>query len=524
MNSECHCQTNLCHAVAVLLGVALVALMSFATAQESYSSDPQHDNLLRRNSWWAPGFGGTLPQNAEYPNDNGRVGIYLTDGPFNTAGHPFFEAIGSNGRACVTCHQPADGMSISLATIQDRWRATDGKDPLFAAIDGSNCPDLPQQDPESHSLLLQRGLFRVFLPWPPRDRDNNVIEPEFSIEVVRDPTGCNTSKTYGLSSKEPMISVYRRPRPAANLPYVTKPGPQLIIKTGRPADVDPDTGEWVSMNMMADAREPTLKTQAVSAALTHLQKPQSPSAEQLRQIIAFENQVYMAQSFDNVGGFLTETSGPPGLGHIRMSTNPVGVLANNYWSPVFHYFKQWELSPEQALSNDISEKQRFRASVARGNDIFMFRTFWISDTVHINSVGMGNPLKRTCATCHNTQMMGQDLTAGWMDLGVTNHPWAKPSDDLPLFKLTCHEPAIPHPYLGRVVYTQDPGRALISGRCEDVGSIVIQQMRGLSARTPLFSNGSAQSIREVIDYYDRRYNIHFTEQERIDLENFLRVL
>ena len=65
------------------------------------------------------------------------------------------------------------------------WRRTSGKDPLFAAVDGSNCPDLPQDQEKSHSLLLNRGLIRVFLPVPKN--------AEFTIEVVSDPTGCNTS-------------------------------------------------------------------------------------------------------------------------------------------------------------------------------------------------------------------------------------------------------------------------------------------------------------------------------------------
>ena len=49
----------------------------------------------------------------------------------------------------------------------------------------------------------------------------------------------------------------------------------------------------------------------------------------------------------------------------------------------------------------------------------------------------------------------------------------------------------------------------------------MQQFRGLASRAPYFSNGSAANIRELIDYYDRRYNIQFTEQERLDLETFL---
>jgi len=34
-------------------------------------------------------------------------------------------------------------MSLSVTTIQQRWRETGGKDPIFAPIDGMNCPHLP---------------------------------------------------------------------------------------------------------------------------------------------------------------------------------------------------------------------------------------------------------------------------------------------------------------------------------------------------------------------------------------------
>jgi len=75
-----------------------------------------------------------------------------------------------------------------------------------------------------------------------------------------------------------------------------------------------------------------------------------------------------------------------------------------------------------------------------------------------------------------------------------------------------------------VVYTQDPGRALISGKCNDIGAIVMQQFRGLAARAPYFSNGSAATLRELVDFYDRRYNIQYTEREKEDLVNFLSTL
>ncbi len=44
--------------------------------------------------------------------------------------------------------------------------------------------------------------------------------------------------------------------------------------------------------------------------------------------------------------------------------------------------------------------------------------------MHINTVGLGNPIKRTCATCHGMHMTGMDTANGWMDIGTTNLPWA----------------------------------------------------------------------------------------------------
>ena len=96
--------------------------------------------------------------------------------------------------------------------------------------------------------------------------------------------------------------------------------------------------------------------------------------------------------------------------------------------------------------------------------------------------------------------------------------------DLPLFKVVCNPEVRPHPFLGRVIYTQDPGRALISGKCYDVGSIVMGQLRGLAARAPYFSNGSAEDLRALVDFYDRRFNMSLTQQEKTDLVNFMSVL
>jgi hypothetical protein len=473
----------------------------------------QYQSNLRID-WIEPGAGQILPEFDTYDTFEGTLGVLNASGQVNTDQHPFFTPLGTNGRACVNCHQPAWAMSVSAAELQQRWRSTEGKDPVFAAFDGSNCPGLPQDKESSHSLLLKRGLFRIPLPWPPKNPDGSAKPVEFKIEVVRDPTGCNTSAEYGLKSAQPTISVYRRPRPAANLKYVIAGGPPIVLKTGKLADTDPETGKPVSMNLMSDAREATLKTQALSAIMGHEQARNQPTPQQLEKIVEYESQVYAAQAAQVFAGPLAVEGGPP-LGPAALRDRRAGVLGDNTYDPVFGSFKAWE------------SDNYYRASIARGADIFMNRQFWLRDVAHINSIGLGNPLKRTCATCHNAQMTGQDLSAGWVDVGTTNFPtWTEPatwaeSSELPVFKITCSKDADPHPYLGRVIYTTDPGRALISGRCADVGSIVMQQLRGLAARPPYFANGSAQTLREVVDYYDRRFDMKLTDTEKEDLINFL---
>ena len=477
----------------------------------------QYQNNLR-TFWIEPGGKEMLPAYDQFENSNGMLGVIQASGPIDTAGHAFFTPLGTNGRACVNCHQPAYGMSVSAASLKERWLATDGKDPVFAAFDGSNCPDLPQDKPSSHSLLLNRGLIRIPLAWPPQNADGTAKPVEFSIEVVRDPAGCNTSREYGLKSAHPTVSVYRRPRPAANLKYVMSGGQNIVLKTGMLADRDPETGKPAAMNLMADAREPSLMTQAMSAIMGHEQSREAPSRKQLDKIVEFESQVYLAQVEQIFGGPLIEPGGPAGLGPAALRDRRPGILGDNDYDPAFGLFDSWK------------GRDYYRSSIARGAGIFMSRQFWLRDATHINSIGLGNPLKRTCATCHNAQMTGQDLSAGWVDVGTTNYPtwtespmWTE-SGDLPVFKITCARDADPHPYLGRVIYTTDPGRALISGRCVDVGSIVMQQLRGLAARAPYFANGSAKTLREVVDFYDRRFDMKLSDTEKDDLVNFLGVL
>jgi len=77
---------------------------------------------------------------------------------------------------------------------------------------------------------------------------------------------------------------------------------------------------------------------------------------------------------------------------------------------------------------------------------------------------------------------------------------------------------------GKSFAVTDPGRAVISGNCADIGKLKGPILRGLAARAPYFHNGSAATLLDVVNFYDQRFNIGFTGQDRRDLAAFLQTL
>jgi hypothetical protein len=467
-----------------LVVVAFGALLALGAALLPAQQQPQQQDALARAlearyaltyPWWDPSRGIPLPPSKDFGDPSGQLRLINKSGVVQTAGHPFFTPLGSNGRSCVTCHQPTSGMSLSVDLIRVRWADTKGKDPLFAAVDGSNCPDLPQDKEESHSLLLERGVFRIVLPWPPVSASGEPVEPDFRIEVVRDPTGCNKSPD--------SIAVYRRPRVVANLNYIARPN---------------------GVTLLADGRETSLHSQAISAALTHEQASFAPTPAQLEQIEDFERQLFMAQQSDTLGGLLGEPGGPPLLGADNVANGIAGVGAVPVAGNLAASFDPWR---NYSASSLAIRQRAFRESALRGVDLFASRLFRLADGIQV-----------TCATCHRSGINRS------IDIGTTNLPTAKESPGLPLFRIKCGASTTPHPQLGRTFLTQDPGRALITGKCADVGSILMQQFRGLAARAPYFANGSASDLNELVDFYNRRFKIGLTAKEKQDLVNFLTML
>jgi len=75
-----------------------------------------------------------------------------------------------------------------------------------------------------------------------------------------------------------------------------------------------------------------------------------------------------------------------------------------------------------------------------------------------------------------------------------------------------------------VFYTSDPGKALISGKCADVDKLKVPVLRGLAARAPYFHNGSAANLNEVVNFYNDRFQMGLTQEQKDDLAAFLNSL
>jgi hypothetical protein len=74
------------------------------------------------------------------PDVTGKLGTFNTSAVTAELNNPFFQSLGTNGRTCVTCHTPTDGCSLTSTEVQLRFTASQGLDPLFCTVDGSNSP------------------------------------------------------------------------------------------------------------------------------------------------------------------------------------------------------------------------------------------------------------------------------------------------------------------------------------------------------------------------------------------------
>ena len=436
----------------------------------------------------APEDAHSMRDQMTFANDSGQARTVSARGALNRD-NPFFQSLGTNGRACVTCHEPSDGWTISAAGVQRRFAESGGLDPIFRTNDGSNCQGADVSTRASRSaafsLLLSRGVIRVGLDVP--------IGAEFAIESVDDPYACAAPPT--------SASLYRRPLPATNLRFLS-----AIMWDGRESPTPLTMREG-------------LLNQANDATTGHAQAALDLTDTERQQIVDFELGLQTAQAIDSSAGDLGAqgaTGGPRPL--VRqpfflgindpLGQNPTGAAFD---PKVFSLFDAWS-----SLSRESHEPYAAaRAAIARGQALFNTHPINIVDVGGLNDDLHVASIPGTCTTCHDAPNVGDHSVKAPLNLGLTDPE--RRTADMPLYTLR-------NLLTGEEKQTTDPGRAMISGKWKDIGRFKGPVLRGLAARAPYFHNGFAATLLDVVNFYDTRFNMSLTPQEKADLVAFLRAL
>lgn len=471
-----------------------------------------------------------IPNLEPFPDPTGVVSTFNAAGAIQET-NAFFQPLGTNGRTCATCHEADQAFSITPAKIQQVYLRTRGQDPLFASVDGANCPTDTSKDPAAHSLLLERGLIRIGIVLP--------ASPQFQISVVHDPYGC--AMTTDPTTGRPLVSVYRRPLPSTNVRYLS-----TVMFDGRETLMPLNSAQTFAANLNYD-----LTDQANSAVETHAQG-QAPSPQQLAQIVQFEMGLTTAQVQDNwagllnahgaTGGAMPLSSQPyhPGMND-ALGGDPTGAKFNPSAFSLYTPWEQPSVNGQRYDGRDDWSDQRnnqAREAIAAGEVIFNTHPLTITGVRGLNdNAALGSPasIAGTCTTCHDTPNVGNHSVALPLDIATSRQAGYETNSaivsalrelsapDLPVFEISgCPDPANPGETIN--YYTSDPGKGLITGMCADVNRGKGPILRGLAARAPYFHNGAAANLTELVNFYNQRFQMNLTAVEKQQLIAFLNSL
>jgi cytochrome c peroxidase len=468
-----------------------------------------------------------------FEDPSGVIATLNVNGKTDTS-NPFFQSLGTNHRSCATCHVADQAFGISAAIVRSRFEQTHGQDPLFAPVDGANCPTNRQGSAAGHSLLLKSGLIRVGLTMPQG--------ADFAIAVVHDPYGCAITLD---PNGQPIISVYRRPLPTTNLSFLS-----TIMFDGRETISPLNNGQTFLPNLIAD-----LTHQAVDATAIHAQSTHTPTDAQLAEIVNFELGLFTAQSRDGDAGSLSKhgaLGGPLYLANQSyypgdndsLGADPTGEP----FQPVaMTLFEPWstlsDANDDAADREDAAAAARrlaARRAIAAGEHLFNTAPVEITAVRGLNdNAALKSPaaIVGNCTTCHDTPNIGNHSFPLPLDIGTGHTPLPGMETDsaiaaglaelsmpdLPVYLISgCTDPFdAAHP---ASFYTSDPGKALLTGKCADFNRIKGPVLRGLAARAPYFHNGAAANLRELVNFYNQRFKMGLTEEQKSDLVAFLNSL
>jgi len=430
--------------------------------------------------------------------------------PVVASDNPFFLDLGTNGRRCVTCHQPANNMGVSVAGIRHRFAASDGKDAIFRLNDGANSPlvdvSTVGKRRQAYSMLLTKGVIRVGLPVP-----------------------ASADGYAGHNENGNELSLFRRPLPTTNLAFLS-----TVMWDGRETL---DKGSAVAISS-------DLAHQSNSATQGHAQAP-TPIDQATRElIVAYQLGLFTAQISAAGAGDLHAAGAAGGPEELAkqpfifgendpLGCDPAGATCTgsnpHFNSVVFTEYDAWA-----GLVG--SGRNRARRAIARGQELFNTLPIPIKGVSGINDDFNAGVVMGTCTTCHDTSHSGDHSVPAPLDIGVADPPvspadggdgihnrFGLPVGDMPVYMLCRINTACDKLGETRKVVT-DPGRALITGKWKDVGRFKGPILRGLSGRAPYFHNGSATALADVVNFYDVRFELQLSDRQKADLVAFLGAL
>ena len=183
---------------------------------------------------------------------------------------------------------------------------------------------------------------------------------------------------------------------------------------------------------------------------------------------------------------------------------------------IFNLFDAW-LKQRSGGDDYNDDRNSARMRILRGQKLFNSKPIQIVGVGGLNDDLNVAVIPGTCGTCHDSPNIGNHSVSAPLNIGVGDVDSPLDVSYLPVITLQNRD-------THEVKRTTDPGRALITGLWRDVGRLKGPILRGLPSRAPYFHNGSAESLNDVIEFYEKRFNIGFTLQEKRDLIAFLNSL
>ena len=315
----------------------------------------------------------TIPNNRPAPNPNGAAATFSTEGSVNLTGE-YFQAQGTNGRSCATCHIPEEAWGINPGTLQRLFTETDGKHPVFNKLDANNPDALPAEPTEeqlltSYSMLLSRGVFRRGGTPLATKREDGTLVREWDLIAVEDP--------HGYANLNRLVH-WRRVMPTINHPLGSA------------------TINWDGGNTVGTDIHDGLAKQVRGNVTGAQQSPTPAPTPVVEEIVGFTSSLFTAQLL------------VPGVGRLDSDGargGPEALASMPRAAGRFHLFDAW-----------AGHENPRRAQIARGQELFNNK---------LNAAG------RTCNSCHNAVNMGTNVNNALFDVRVASREARTP--DLPLY-------------------------------------------------------------------------------------------